>query len=59
MKKLNLERLGEFKQNMSDLNGGRPVIQWAHEEGDVRLHETFSIGTYVDGFNMGTDGYED
>ena len=55
MKKLNLERLGEFQQNMSDLKGGRPNVSYQA----APYLPTLSVGTYIDGFSVGTDGYKD
>ena len=59
MKKL--ESLKDFqlrKEEANQVQGGRKNIVW-NEETDEDIFGTFSIGTYVDGVNMGTDGYED
>ncbi|ALO16802.1 hypothetical protein L21SP5_03187 [Salinivirga cyanobacteriivorans] len=50
MKELKLEEL-------SEVQGG--YITWTGGELYEQLTGTQDIGTYVDGFNMGTDGYED
>jgi len=57
-----IESLKSFKlENKKNIEGGRSGvnvrgIRWI---GPDFGFETASIGTYVDGFNMGTDGHED
>lgn len=59
MKTKKLESLKKFEVKKADkksLKGGRANIVWL-QEGPA--HESFNIGTYVDGMSMGTDGWED
>jgi hypothetical protein len=60
MKTKKLESLKEFEvknSNLSKVKGGMSIrIAWMIPGPG---YETFDIGTYVDGFNMGTDGYRD
>lgn len=54
-----LESLKEFQLKQEEANqvqGGKRII-WTGE-GEVE-YGTGSIGTYVDGINTGTDGYQD
>lgn len=56
MKKLENLKADKFsKKSLNDVNGGRPPYQ---EQEPIYL-PTRSVGTYVDGFNYGTDGYMD
>ncbi|MDY8136438.1 hypothetical protein [Aquimarina sp. 2201CG5-10] len=65
MKTKKMQSLKNFevsKEEMKNTTGGLYYghgVYWAHVEGDVVLHRTGSIGTYVDGMSNGTDGYED
>ncbi|CAM1365842.1 conserved hypothetical protein [Tenacibaculum sediminilitoris] len=48
----------EMTQNEMDTTKGGLGLYWRDEK-DEDYVGSFSIGTYVDGFNMGTDGYKD
>lgn len=56
---LNFEKMKELKlEELNEVKGGYHIV-WTG--GEMLEHQigTGNIGTYVDGLNMGTDGYED
>ncbi|WP_320240653.1 hypothetical protein [Tenacibaculum sp. 1B UA] len=59
-----MKSLKEFELSQNEMDTTKGGLYYGHgvywrEEREADYVGSFNIGTYVDGMNMGTDGYKD